>query len=112
MFVKVNQVEMISEKKPKHVRQVEYGAFTVRNSNDTSANITVDVGGIPVQMIIDSGATCNIIDQNLWEHLKLENIRCESTKCKPNVYPYGSEEPFTCFGEIYSKCHCGKNQFE
>ena len=91
------------EEEAKRVRQVEDGdryAFTVRNSNDTSANITVDVGGIPVQMIIDSGATCNIIDQNLWEHLKLENIRCESTKCKPNVYPYGSEEPLPVWGNL------------
>ena len=43
-------------------------------------------------MIIDSGATCNIIDQNLWEHLKSKNIDCESTKCQANVYSYGSED--------------------
>ena len=99
------------EEKPKRVRQVEDGdryAFTVRNSNDTSANITIDVGGIPVQMIIDSGATCNIIDQNLWEHLKLENIRCESTKCKPNVYPYGSEEPLPVLGKFTANVTVGK----
>jgi hypothetical protein len=59
-------------------------------------------------MIIDSGATCNIIDQNLWEHLKLENIRCESTKCKPNVYPYGSEEPLPVLGKFTANVTVGK----
>ena len=103
------------EEKPKRVRQVEDGdryAFTVRNSNDTSANITINVGGIPVQMIIDSGATCNIIDQNLWEHLKLENIRCESTKCKPNVYPYGSEEPLPVLGKFTANVTVGKTSLD
>ncbi|CAB4019494.1 Hypothetical predicted protein, partial [Paramuricea clavata] len=105
--------EEIKEEKPKRVRQVEDGdryAFTVRNSNDTSANITVDVGGKPMQMIIDSSATCNIIDQNLWEHLKLENIRCESTKCKPNVYPYGSEEPLPVLGKFTANVTVGKTR--
>ena len=99
----------------KHVRQVDDGdryAFTVRNSNDTSANISVDVGGIPVQMIIDSGETCNIIDQNLWEHLKLEKIKCDSTKCNPSVYPYDSEEPLLVLGKFTTKVSVGQTSLD
>ena len=64
-----------------------------------------------MQMIIDSGATCNI-DQNLWEHLKLGNIRCGSTKCKPNVYPYGSEEPLPVLGKFTANVTVGKTSLD
>lgn len=29
--------------------------------------LTVNIGGIPVEMIIDSGASTNVISQALWE---------------------------------------------
>ena len=90
---------------PKRVRQVEDEedryAFTVRNISGANgdAKIGVTVGGIPVEMMIDSGTTCNIIEQNLWEYLKSENIKCESTKCHLNVYSYGSEDPLPVLGK-------------
>ena len=88
------------KEKSKQVRQVEEGdryAFTVRNVSDASgdAKIEVNVGGIPVNMIIDSGATCNIIDQNLWEHLKSKNIECESTVRRMFTH-MGVKTPYLC----------------
>ena len=31
------------------------------------AKLTVNIGGIPVEMITDSGASANVISQALWE---------------------------------------------
>jgi hypothetical protein len=53
-----------------------------------------------MQMIIDSGATCNIIDQNLWEHLKLENIRCESTKASQMSIHMAVSNPYLFWGNL------------
>lgn len=97
----------VERSKPKHVRQVESEvddkyAFTVRDATDASsaARITVNIGGIPVEMIIDSGASCNIIDQSMWEMLKAKHIQCVSTKCKTNLYAYGSNKSLPVIGKF------------
>ena len=98
----------VCKEKSKRVRQVEEGnryAFTVRNVNDASgdAKIEVNVGGIPVNMIID---------QNLWEHLKSKNIGYESTKCQANVYSYGSKDPLPVLGKFTAKVSVGQTNLD
>jgi len=44
-------------------------AFTV-NSATSPEKIDVTVGGVVVAMLIDSGASTNVIDKNLWSKLK------------------------------------------
>ena len=38
--------------------------------------MTVSVGGIPVEMVIDSGASMNVIHKCLWEDLKKKLELC------------------------------------
>ena len=55
--------------------------------------VQVNVGGVPnVAMIVDSGASCNVIDRKLWEELKQNKVRCVSMKSNKKLYPYGSAE--------------------
>ena len=74
-------------------------AFSVRDASGTGtpSKITVNEGRVLID-IIDSGASCDIIDQILWEKLKAEHIKCESMKGKPNLYAYGSKEPLAVIG--------------
>ena len=44
-------------------------AFTV-NSVTSPEKIDVTVGGVVVEMLIDSGASTNVIDKDLWSKLK------------------------------------------
>ena len=44
-------------------------AFSV-NSNKDFEKIQVTVGGQKIPMIVDSGASANIVDQELWEKLR------------------------------------------
>ena len=44
--------------------------------------MTVSVGGVPLEMVIDSGASTNVMDKHLWEDLKKKHIK------------YTSEVPF------------------
>ena len=83
--------------KPGRVRQVENPnenryAFTWKSKVDieVDAKLTVGIGGVPVTMVIDSGATCNVIDCTHWEYLKESNVKCHSSKCSQALYPYGS----------------------
>ena len=90
-------------KKKKSVRYVgserdedEY-AFTV-NSASSPEKIDVTVGGVVVEMLIDSGASTNVIDKNLWSKLKQDKIKCVSRKSDQKLYAYGSKQPLNVLG--------------
>ena len=53
-------------------------AFVV-NENSNTDRITSSVGGVNLFMLIDSGATSNIVDESKWEMLKAKEIRCRSS---------------------------------
>ena len=57
-------------------------AFGVLGDADNPDNgeISVKIRGVQVTMIIDSGASCNVLDRNLWEYLKANKVRCASSK--------------------------------
>ena len=91
------------KKKKKSVRYVgserdedEY-AFTV-NSVTSPEKIDVTVGGVVVEMLIDSGASTNVIDKNLWSKLKQDKIKCVSRKSDKKLYAYGSKQPLNVLG--------------
>ena len=49
-------------------------------------------------MIIDSGASCGVLDRNLWEYLKANKVRCASSKATKKLYSYGSKQPLQVAG--------------
>lgn len=42
--------------------------------------VEVQVGGVCLNLLIDSGASCNVIGEDLWEYCKKNNIKCKSKK--------------------------------
>ena len=80
-------------------------AFTVGfgKSWDKSGSETVNlqVGGVILTgVLIDSGSSCNIIDQKTWEELKQKGIKCKSEKTNQKLYPYGTSEPLNTLGKF------------
>ncbi|XP_063918115.1 uncharacterized protein K02A2.6-like [Zophobas morio] len=66
----------------KRIRNVETGdpedseyAFQVQDEDSDLDSIQVLVGGVKARFLIDSGATCNVIDKKSWENLKASNIK-------------------------------------
>ena len=91
------------KKKKKSVKYVgserdedEY-AFTV-NPVTSPEKIDVTVGGVEVEMLIDSGANTNVIDKNLWSKLKQDKIKCVSRKSDKKLYAYGSKQLLNVLG--------------
>ena len=72
--------------------------FTITNSNN-SPYYTVNIEGQPVNMLIDSGASLNIIDTKLHQHLK-PNQPLKPTKTR--IYPYKSSTPLPVRGYFTS----------
>ena len=55
--------------------------------------LTVNIGGIPVEVKIDSGASANVINQALWKQLKKQHIKCVSRRSTKKLYAYGAVTP-------------------
>ena len=69
-------------------------AFSIAEGEHSEMD-TVQVGGVDLKMLIDSGANSNIIDKGTWEQLKVKGMRCESQAATPDkkLYPYASSQP-------------------
>ncbi len=87
------------------VNSVEYG-FQIGNSGDIG-DIAVNIGGVDINVLVDSGSTCNLIDSTLWSKMKESGIRCKSERRGKEVFAYGQEEKLNVLGvflaEIMSK---------
>ena len=86
-------------------RSPEY-AFTVESpEKQDNGLVTLIVGGVELpDVLIDSGATCNLIGQQTWNKLKKKGIKCESRKTARELYADGSTEPLptlgTCIADV------------
>ena len=67
------------------------------------------IGGLPVTMIIDSGASCNVIGRNVWEYLKANKVACTSTKSSKKLYAYGSNQPLQVPSILTAKVSVGES---
>ncbi|XP_014678291.1 PREDICTED: uncharacterized protein LOC106818084 [Priapulus caudatus] len=75
-------------------------AFTV--SGCKSSMLTTCVGGADLAMLVDSGATSNIVDEETWEELKSRKIKCKSVASTTvrKLFPYGSDKPLPVKGRF------------
>jgi len=67
-------------------------------SQEEKGHVALDVGGVVIEMLIDSGASCNVIDQCTWNMMKKKQVKCESRKSTKEIYAYGSETPLKVIG--------------
>ena len=58
------------------------------------------IGGLPVTIIIDSGASCNVIGLTVWEYLKANKVACVSSKASKKLYGNGSSQPLQFAGTL------------
>lgn len=107
----------VKNPKRKSVRYVESEggedeyAFAV-NSAAPPEKINVTMGGVVVAVLIDSGASTNVIDKNLWLKLKQEKIKCVTKKSDKKLYAYGSDQPLKVLGTFSASVKAGQNEVE
>ncbi|KAK2564023.1 hypothetical protein P5673_012236 [Acropora cervicornis] len=73
-----------------------------------TGKIEVFIGGILVEMVVDSGASTNVIDKHLWSELRHEKIECVSKKSNKKLYPYGSKQPLEVLGTFSALTKVGE----
>ena len=69
-------------------------AFMVLSELSSKEEPTVDleVGGQVVNVLIDSGASCNVIDEKLWSKLQEKGIQCTSVQVNQTLKPYATSD--------------------
>ena len=69
------------------------------------AKLNFNVGGVNLDMLVDSGASVNIVDEETWSRLKEQRIKCTSMKQTKKLFAYASKEPLNIIGtfscEVY-----------
>ena len=86
-------------------------AFMV-HSSDNSGMIDVSVGGVNLSVLMDSGATTNIISEETWELLKVKRIKCRSNanpSCE-ELYAYATDKPLPVKGTFWIEVQAGKKK--
>ena len=81
--------------------------FTVEGRNEEKIEVTV--GGCKLNMIIDSGASTNIIDKETWEWLRKNKVKCESARSSRKLYAYASQTPLDVIGTFSCEVSAGSN---
>ena len=103
----VNQVQ---EELEANGEQVDY-AFRV--TNEVHSNLLkLSVGGVELEMLVDSGATKNIVDEETWEDLKVKKIKCksEAAPIDRKLYAYASSKPLPVKGRFMCEVLIGKGK--
>ena len=73
--------------------------------------VELHIGGVKLEMLIDSGASCNVIDKDTWAYLKSEKFKCLShQKEEVNLFAYGSNQPMKVLGTFVAEARLGHRQ--
>ena len=81
-------------------------AFVVGGQQE-AGEITLKVGGVELEnVLIDSGASCNLIDYGTWNNLKQKHITCESKVSDKKLFAYGQKEPMEVVGTFVAEIAC------
>ena len=97
------------EKSGESVKAVdEHYAFTIQIKRDDEPMLDIVAGNKPLKVLIDSGASCNIIGVDTWEDLKRQGIDCKSRATNgKKLYAYASEKPINVKGTFETTVECG-----
>lgn len=77
----------------------EQYAFSITSSGAKDSFAHVTVVGVQVKLLVDSGATVNVIDHKLWESLKVNRVKCVSQRSFKELFAYVGK-PLTVIGSF------------
>ena len=79
IMLKYVEVKTVNRKKVFSVEDdVDDEIFAINLSPEEEPEVEFVVGGQKVRMLIDSGASCNVIDYTLWKQFQSNGIVCKS----------------------------------
>jgi len=81
-------------------------AFTLQPQTDNCI-VSLNIGGVDVSNImIDSGASDNVVDKATWEWLKQCQITATTRKSAKTLFAYGCDKPLPTLGTFTADFYC------
>ncbi|XP_041453694.1 uncharacterized protein K02A2.6-like [Lytechinus variegatus] len=77
--------------------------FEVHTAQTVLTRTDIDIGGHNIPMIIDSGASVNIVDSTVWDWMRGRDRRLRFTPSHRKIFGYGSKQQLPVLGEFTSK---------
>jgi hypothetical protein len=71
--------------------------------------IPISVGGVPIQVVVDSASDANLISEQMWIELKKKKIKCVSRKVSRRLFGYSSDVPLEVIGVFDADVHAGNS---
>ena len=81
--------------------------FAINLTPEEEPQVEITVGGQEGNVLIDSGALCNVIDQQLWEQLKRKEAVCKSHTVNKTLKSYGTVNKVDVTAKFWSKVELG-----
>ena len=77
---------------------------------DSLERANLNVGGVSLRAIIDTGADCNVISMQEWQKLKQAEVKIiKSERCDNFVYSYASKTPLKVIGQFWADVDLGSS---
>ena len=95
---KRNAINTVEYQTPPPDEYDNHYAFRVNVGHDSEGVLNFNVGGVDLDMLVDSGATTNVIDESTWVVLKANNIICKSRKSSETLKAYAQSKPLKVKG--------------
>ncbi len=87
-------------------RTREEYAFVIEEGQSSAGEITLMVGGVQLDgVLIDSGASCNVIGYETWSNLKKKNIIASQQNQRRSCLPTARRNPLKLLGHLWLKLY-------
>ena len=70
------------------------------DNSDNRSTVELVIGGVSISMLIDSGASCNVINEDVWKSLQRRDICCTTGSTNKKLYAYGSKVAIEIVGKF------------
>ena len=74
--------------------------FTVNTSSGNHPETQVEIGHTKVNILIDSGASVNLLNHNIYQRIKQNDNRIKLFKRNARIFAYGTSTPLNLAGEF------------
>ena len=81
--------------------------FAIELSPEDEPEVKLTIGGQEVDMLTDSGASCSVIDHQLWEQLQSNGIKCRSQSENRSIRSYATASKVQVEAKFWSKVELG-----
>ncbi|KAF2903689.1 hypothetical protein ILUMI_02484 [Ignelater luminosus] len=83
-----------------------------KNATCRKYDIKIYIGGVETSVLIDSGATCNILNGNTWNSLKQNKIKCKTELADVKIQGYSQNRNLKVLGKVTAELQIKSGRVE